>query len=203
MEVTDLLYDHYKETCATMKKSNSERNRLLITLMIVVAALFLFTVSPDNLLNALKDWLKDAHSISIDMEYSIVQSLLWIVLLYFTIRYYQINTSIERQYNYIHKLEDMISSRICVSFDREGKSYLTSYPKLLDFISFLYRAVIPMLYLAVVLFKIGNEIYLYEVSFPLVIDCILALCCTVLTVLYLYFLHRDYLVNKIKAWFCK
>ena len=99
MDKLDLLYDHYKNSYELSKQYQSDRNKLFIILTLIIALHFLFIIEPDSLLHSLYGWLNESFKINIAIEFSIIQSLLWFVLLYFTIRYYQVNTYIERQYN--------------------------------------------------------------------------------------------------------
>ncbi|MGL5435890.1 MAG: hypothetical protein ACRDBO_10900 [Lachnospiraceae bacterium] len=196
MDTLELLYAHYAESYQLSKQTQDERNKLFIILTVIMAIHFLFILDPDSLLLTLSEWLKESHHISITVEFKTLQSLLWFILLYYTIRYYQVNTYIERQYAYIHHLETEISSKAAIPFDRESGNYLKDYPKLLDFVAIIYRVVYPVLYLFVVSVKIGYEIYLYTLSGALALDILLFVCCFALTVLYLTFLHKTYVLNK-------
>ena len=203
MDKLDLLYDHYKNSYELSKQSQSDRNKLFIILTLIIALHFLFIIEPDIVCFSLYGWLNESFKINIAIEFSIIQSLLWFVLLYFTIRYYQVNTYIERQYNYLHKLEESISCLSGYEFNRESFNYLQEYPWLLDFISIIYRVIFPVLYLIVLCVKIGYEIFSSVLSLSLILDIILALCCLVLTLLYLLFLHKNYIAQRIKAWLHK
>lgn len=203
MDTLELLYDHYKESCELSRKSQTERNKLFIILAFIITLQFLFTLDPDSLLQALSNWLAESFNVNITVEFSIIQSLLWFVLLYFTIRYYQVNTYIERQYNFIHELEESISCLSNYKFGRESFNYLSKYPLLLDFISIIYRVIFPALYLIILTIKIVYEIYAHTPCFALILDIVLALCCFVLTILYLSFLHKHYIIQKIKTWLQK
>lgn len=203
MNNLELLYDHYKDSYELSRESQIERNKLFIILTVIIALQFLFIVEPDSLLHTLSNWLNESFKISITVEFNIIQSVLWFILLYFTIRYYQVNTYIERQYRYLHKLEEAISCLTGSEFNREGFNYLEEYPRLLDFISIIYRVLYPLLYLIVLSVKIGFEIYSYVLCPALILDISLALCCFILTFLYLLFLHKEYITKKVKTWLHK
>jgi len=203
MDSTELLYDHYKDSCELSKLSQGERNKLFIILTTIIAAQFILVLEPESLLLIFFEWLKESFHVNVKMEFKIIQSLLWFILLYFTIRYYQVTTYIERQYSYIYKLESMISVKIVTSFNRESGNYLENYPRLLDFISVIYRVLYPILYLVVASIKIGIEICTYTFSASLILDLLLFACCFGLTFLYLVFLHKKYVIakfKKLKAW---
>lgn len=203
MDKLELTYDHFKDSYELSKESQADRNKLFILLALIMAIQYLFIIEPDSLIITLSSWLLESFHINLIMEISVIQSFLWFILLYFTIRYYQVNTYIERQYKYIHKLEKIISIQAGIEFDRESFNYLNGYPKVLDFISIIYRVVFPVLYAIIITIKIIFEILSYAPCLSLLLDIILAVCCFVLTCLYLYFLHKECVLKKIyflKAW---
>lgn len=199
MEHLELLYDHYKETYSLVKARLDERNKLFIYIVILLCVLSLFILNPEGLLATLSEWLDENYHLKINMEVNIIQSLLWFIVLYVTIRYYQANSYIERLYKYIHSLEATISSLTGRPFDRESKSYLEEYPILLDFISIIYRVVFPLIYCFVIMVKLISEIAVKPPKIFLYLDISLAACCLLLTVFYLVFLHKQYVINKFTA----
>jgi len=141
--------------------------------------------------------LKDTYNIDISNQINIIQNLLWFVLLYFTMRYYQSNIYIERQYKYIHKLEEDISKLSGIEFYRESKSYLTYYPLVLDFVHILYTWIFPLLFEVVIIARIIMEYLSYSyIKVSLIIDFAIFLCCFVLTVLYIVAIHRKTPINQ-------
>lgn len=111
-------------------------------------------------------------------------------------RYYQINVYIERQYNYIHSLEEDISREAGIKFDREGGDYLSNYPKMNSFMDILYKWIFPIIYCLIICYKIINEYIVSKFSFLLILNTVLFISCFVLTILYLIFLHGKYSNNE-------
>ena len=74
-------------------------------------------------------------------------------------KHFQIVVLIERQYAYLHKLENELTIHFSsgIPFTREGKSYLTHYPKLSDWADILYVWVFPVLLLFFVSVKAVME----------------------------------------------
>lgn len=189
MDNKELLYDHYKETFSLIKDSIKQRNRLFVWLFSVMAVHFLFAASPESILAIIVGIVQKRCSVDISNQMSIIQSSLWVLLLYLTMRYYQSTVYIERQYRYIHSLEADIAKTAGIKFDREGTNYLLNYPKMNDFIDILYKWFFPLIYAAVICYKIAAE---YNISFSppfSLFNGLVFLACLVLDILYLAFLH--------------
>ena len=184
MKDIDLLYDHYKDSFNLIRKSQAERNRFFIILCILIALLFLFAVDPISTEHTITTSLKEYLKINLNFNNMIIQSLIWIVLLFFEIRYYQTNIYIERQYKYIHSLERRISSLTNISFDRESNNYLGSYPCILNLIDFLYKVVFPILLIVVVIAKIFSEITCIVNTLNFFFNFIISIFIIILTVTY-------------------
>lgn len=189
MDNKGLLYDHYKETFSLIKDSITQRNRLFMWLFSIMAIHFLFAASPESVLAIIVGIAQKRYNVDLSNQMSIIQSFLWVMLLYLTMRYYQSTVYIERQYRYIHSLEAGIANIASIKFDREGTNYLLNYPKMNDFIDFLYKWFFPLLHVAVICYKIVTE---YGRSFsPLfsLFNGLVFCACLLLDILYLTFLH--------------
>lgn len=189
MDNKELLYDHYKETFSLIKASIKQRDRLFVWLFFVMAVHFLFAASPESILAIIVGVVQNQYNVDISNQMSIIQSFLWVMLLYLTMRYYQSTVYIERQYRYIHSIEADIASVVGVKFDREGTNHLLNYPKMNDFIDFFYKWFFPLIYAVVILYKIIAE---YCISFsPLfsLFNGVVFCACFLLNILYLVFLH--------------
>ena len=189
MDKLELLYDHYKETFKTIQDSICLRNKYFVILFLVMSLQFLFSVSPDSISSLIICLFKSKYEYDISGQLSIIQCFIWIILLYYTVRYYQLTVYIERQYNYIHTLESNISGIIETKFDRESTNYLENYPKMNILIDIIYKWIFPLLYSLIILIKIVIEIKSTYLTFSLVLDIIISLCCLFLTILYFIFLH--------------
>ena len=189
MDKIELLYDHYKETFSIIQDTLNQRNRFFIMAFLIMTLQFLFVVSPESIATLITTIIHNAYEIDISGQILVIQSLLWLILLYFTMRYYQSTVHIERQYNYIHTLEATIANSVQISFDRESGNYLKDYPKMNDMIDILYKWVFPIIYCLVICCKIISEYINSKFSLSIIFDSIIFLCCFILTILYLIFLH--------------
>ena len=189
MEKLDLLYDHYKETFCIIQENINQRNRFFIMAFLIMTLQFLFAVSPESIATLITTIVQNEYEIDISGQIAIIQNLLWLVLLYFTMRYYQATVHIERQYNYIHTLESDIANLAKINFDRESGNYLRNYPKMNDMIEILYKWIFPIIYCLVICCKITSEYMNSAFSLSLIFDSVIFISCFILTVLYLIFLH--------------
>lgn len=189
MDKTELLYDHYKETFSIIKENIIQRNRFFVMVFLVMALQFLLAASPESISSLIVNVVQKQYEINIYSQMSIIQSLLWLVLLYLTMRYYQSSVYIEKTYHCIQLIESDIADLVQVKFDREGGNYLSDYPKMSDFIDILHKWVFPIIYCLVICYKMIMEYITSEFSLQLILNTILFVSCFVLTILYLLFLH--------------
>lgn len=196
MDKTELLYDHYKETFSIIKETIIQRNRFFVMVFLVMTLQFLFASSPDSVSYLIIGIVQKQYEIDISNQMSIIQSFLWLILLYLTMRYYQATIHIEKQYNCIYSIESDISNIEHIKFDRESGNYLSNYPKMSDFVDILYKWMFPLIYCLVICYKIGNELVLLKFKLQTIIDLILFISCLWLTVLYFIYLHKPKSNNK-------
>lgn len=189
MENLEIAYDHYKETFTYVKEAEKDRNKIFIIVSLLITALYLFAIEPDSLYQVINDFITEQWQISVNVGFGTVQSLLWVILLFYSIRYFQINTYIERQYTYLHKLESDIANKVDFIFEREGRGYLDKYPLLLDMIYYIYTWAFPVIYILVVCYKIVLE-WVNRFSIGSVLfNTIISGCIILASILYLIMLH--------------
>ena len=92
--------------------------------------------------------IKSYLEITLPFEIHILQTLLWVLVIYVLIRYIQDVLYIERQYGYLEKLEKEID---CILgkrkiFCREGLAYRDEYPMVLNIITLFYKTMMPLLF---------------------------------------------------------
>jgi len=126
----ELLCDHYKDTFTHIKEALKLRDKLFIGVLFLVA-IFLFQLySPKDYGDSISTLISTQLSTKNNIDLEFISTLLWFILLATSIKYYQTVVFIERQYDYIHSLEELISSSFDKkAFTREGGSYLSNYPK--------------------------------------------------------------------------
>src|SRR5947208_15562932 len=103
-----ILHDHYKDTCSVMQAGRTSRDRYLYTILGVLVVVLFDLYSPRAFSTILSDWIRkqSASAQAPDLRY--IQSVIWFVLLGLTVRYCQVSLFIERQYAYLHAVEEQL-----------------------------------------------------------------------------------------------
>lgn len=148
MESIEILYDHYKDTYALSKVAQERRNKSFVCLCILETVAYLWAVDPQKMIVALQSY--EILSGFVNLGHEIIQTFLWMMIVYVLIRYVQDMIYVERQYGYLKKLEIKISSIVADEmFSRESSNYLKEYPKILNLIDLFYKMVMPVLFLVI------------------------------------------------------
>lgn len=190
MDKMELLYDHYKETFSIIKDTIIQRNRFFVMVFLVMTFQFLFASSPDSVSCLITSIIQNQYKIDISNQMAIMESFLWLVLLYLTMRYYQVTIYVEKQYSYIYSIEEELSKITHIKFNRESGNYLLNYPQMNNFVDFLYKRVFPMMYCFIISYKIFSESYGTKITLLLIINIILFISCFILTIFYMKFLKK-------------
>jgi len=129
----ELLLDHYKDTFEHILYHWKVRNRLFIFIIIVIALMGLDLYEPGVLSQYVNAYIAKTLELSVSPEapqntlsfdFNIVGSAAWFILLALVIEYYHKSIHVDRQYNYITKLEEQICAEMKGDFvTREGKAY--------------------------------------------------------------------------------
>lgn len=188
VDKAEMLYDHYKETCMIQREVLATRNKLFAYMSITIIIAFLMAFQPQTVGSLIVKIVNNKFGTDITSQIKVIQSGLWVALLYVTVRYYQSSIYIERTYRYIHNLEERISGLMNDAFDREGKSYLKEYPKCIDLIDVIYKWIFPILFTIVVTCKIIME---HAVSMFFLFDGVIYLILVALTILYESFIIKN------------
>ena len=157
-------------------------------------------IKPEKALEIILNGINNELKVSLSLGSAILQTLLWILIVYVMIRYIQDVLYVERQYKYLSELEYQISTSIrCQNlFSREGENYNKDFPMVLNFIDLFYKMLIPNLFILINIIHIYKEcIIAGKITFPLVCDIILFLSTFIITWFYFFEVH-----SKITE-FCK
>jgi hypothetical protein len=190
------LCSHYKDTYENHLSSIKQRDALFYALLVILALFSLQVTSTELVNSALSGYINKQLEISINKNSNLFGTLLWLLLFGFSSRYYQTVIQIERQYDYIHHLEELISRKYpgTRAFTREGKSYLDEYPLFSNWVWLLYTLAFPLIVLLCIGIRIHGELENYEtLGLSLVPGFVSYLLVGTSTVLYLGKLHSSWL----------
>ena len=189
------IYDHYKDSYCIVSEAVKRRDRLMIYVLIALAFLAFQVVLPNESKIAVNNFLNFKFGFAFEFNLSVIGCLAWFLLLVFALRYFQTAVFVERQYPYIHKIEEEINKEFNNEgmITREGKSYLSDYPWFSNWMWAIYTIVFPFLSLLVITEKILGElknaiINRWSLSFSL--DVVAYIILTVSIILYLLVLHK-------------
>lgn len=96
---------------------------------------FLLLIKPNEALTILLDGINSQWETNISLGLGVLQTLLWIMIIYATIQYIQSVLYVERSYRYQSKLEKELSREIRKAINREGGNYTENYPMVSNFIA--------------------------------------------------------------------
>lgn len=194
--MSDSLYDHYKDTCEIQRAACESRNKFFLVLLVLVFALGAFTFDPQGCEDAARAVLA-GYGFDLSVSGRVVQTLLWVGVLYAYIRYLQLMTTIERDYLYLNKMERGLKEQ-GHPIDREGDSCSIGWPLLSKVIDLLYKCFFVVLFEVVLFTKAIAEGLAFDV-FAL-IDWTVLFLFTLLTVLYwIYLWQVDKVYDKMGA----
>lgn len=110
MDILDVLYDHYKETFSLSKEAQGRRNKSFVILCVLEAVSFLLLIRPEMAFELILKGINKDIETPLQLSNTIIQTLIWLLIVYVMIRYIQDMLYIERQYTYLDKLEKEISN---------------------------------------------------------------------------------------------
>ena len=142
-----LLHDHYKDTFSYIVDRERRRDRLFVLLILVFALLFFEVEYPAAVGETLGTISVLGVDVNIrDLPLAAILDVSWVLGLLVGLKYCQTALSVERQYPYLHRLEEEIGSRLTDPdlFSREGKAYLRAYPSVLNWAWFCYVILFPI-----------------------------------------------------------
>ncbi len=200
MESIEILYDHYKDTYALSKVAQERRNKSFVCLCILETVAYLWAVDPQKMIVALQSY--EILSGFVNLGHEIIQTFLWMMIVYVLIRYVQDMIYVERQYGYLTKLEIKISSIVADEmFSRESSNYLKEYPKILNLIDLFYKMVMPVLFLVLNFVHIIMEWqYDQKNMLSVLCDSFIFTAIFIITWFYFFWIHSkitNYWIEKI------
>lgn len=186
-----ILTAHYKDTFDFLQNKLKQRDRLFVGVLCILILMLFQLYTPQEALKVVSQFISTKLNIKTQIDLLFIQSVIWFGLLAAVLKYFQTVIFIERQYNYIHRLEEQISKEYSGrAFTREGMSYLKNYPIYLSWASFLYTIFFPILLVLIIISKIIYEFRIYSFKSKLylfngVIFCFILIS----TILYVMVLH--------------
>lgn len=186
------LCSHYKDSCDIHLTTVKQRDTLFY-LLLAILSLFVIHSSYTVFFNTVAaEIFKKQTDIDLKEKVDLISTFLWAFIFGVSSKYYQVVGIIERQYDYLHALEEQLEKfyKNTPVFSREGKFYLNKYPVFSNWMWFLYTVAFPLLILSTILFKAYTEISLAEsLNVKIIINISLGVLVCITTILYLVKIH--------------
>ncbi len=156
----DVLHDHYKDSFSHIREREKQRDRLFLVLIGLFALLSLQILYPADFGGALGPLKVSGAEVDLGaLPLPALLSASWVFTFAIALRYCQVSINVERQYPYLHALEEKISAAIGDRdlYQREGQAYLQNYPLFSDWAWFCYVFLFPAIVaLATLALSIGE-----------------------------------------------
>ncbi|MEM9723233.1 MAG: hypothetical protein AAGA10_28450 [Bacteroidota bacterium] len=160
----DILAEHYQKTFELTLKFWESRNRTFLLLLFVIGLGTLLTFKANQADSLLIDFIagflkiEDSNRINelrLTFPYSLMQSILLVVIFYLMVQLFHRTNSINRNYDYLGKMEKEIRLELwgkpcldTISFTRESEHYIKSQQPLKKFIKYSYTGILGLLLVA-------------------------------------------------------
>lgn len=187
MDSLELLYDHYKDTFELLTERLKQRDKKFVFSFIISSVLVLLTFNPDEYQCIIVGYVSKQYSVDLTNQFAVLQTFLWVALLYETLRYSQAVVNIERTYVYLDSVEKRISELSSEKFDREVRDYAVNFRLASKYANFIYKYIFPVFSIVVALLKIISEFKNTSAWYFMVIDLILCIAYIVLWVFHSIF----------------
>lgn len=179
-------YDHYKETFGYLREYIKTRDRYFFYAVLALSLQAFTLSSPEESMKTASSFMRETFGFELLIGQQFAASILWFVLLAAALKYFQTTMLIERQYQYVHRIEKRLRRMMGNDLiSREGASYLTNYPLFSDWAHILYCWVFPLLLIGIAVSKIVCE-WLNGIGWLVFLDSVIFVILCVTTGLYLY-----------------
>lgn len=184
------LLDHYKDSFKYLSGYLKTRERLFLVVLIVIVGMFLDITAVVDSSSIVSQLAEKTIGLKVTLAPKIVASMFWFVLLSTVVRYFQTTILVERQYPYIHQLENEICRIAGDSFHREGRAYLENYPFFSKWTWSLYTIIFPAVLSLAVIVKAYNEFQILDkLAANFYLNCVFFLMLLISIVLYMMQIH--------------
>lgn len=157
MTSEESFYDHYKDTFDILKAYLSKRDHYTILLLVMIVVSCIKITNP-HLFNEYLSKFIDTQISGLTIAWSYVSVFFSYLFLWIVMQYYQYCITIEKTYDYLHKIEDNLSSQGSFKVCREGYNYLKCYPWFKWVTHRIYVLFIPLLVSFLAIVNIVEEV---------------------------------------------
>ncbi len=193
----EILSDHYNITFELLRKDSTRRDRLFLYLLILISVILFHMIAPDLVTELFTSFVEDQAGIedtkaaAIAIDVSFIGAILWFGLLSLAHTYFQTVLHVERQYHYIHILEDQLSSYFGnQAFIREGRHYRSQRRKFSSWTKLIFWILFPALLTVVIGYRVYALLTFSAEAIYLVANVLVTVSLLISLVLYLLALYK-------------
>jgi len=174
-----------------------KRERITWILLGLLIIYFFVEFNSTQSITVANKLVKDKIGDSIVINYSLLVTAILLAILIATMKYFQICLYIEKQYHYIHSIEEKLNT---ISADalitREGYSYLKEYPLLPALIYRIYNLFLPL----GIIISMHIKVYFLCISQASMVKWLnIAIGITIITITWLYLLFAYSYVERVNS----
>jgi hypothetical protein len=147
-----ILYNHYSDSFSHIRDRERQRDRSFLIVIALLGVQVTLAEFPQQAVDVVQAMMSK-RTLGIALPLTAVISTVWCFLFILTLRYFQVSTTIEKQYEYLHNLENRISALvgddefIC----REGRQYNNRYPAFSQWAWYCYVLYLPFIFASIVI----------------------------------------------------
>ncbi len=143
----EILHDHYKETFVLIRDREKQRDRSFLFLILLYALLVFEIDYPASFRGSLGTVTIIGGQLQVGrLPLAGLLNVTWVLVLAVALTHCRMAINTERQYAYLHRLEEWLSVKLQVPdlYQREGRAYLNGYPALLNWTWVCYIIIFPV-----------------------------------------------------------
>lgn len=148
---SDLLLKHHIDTLNRLTQHIRSREKFFIWSLILLTVMLMDLLLRNNYAESLINIaINKQYSLNINNPNVLKEAVIWL-LAYTSLRYFQINIYIERQYGYLSMVETYLSEMLGLNLKRESQDYLAGYPMFSDWADLVYKIIFPIFFVILLL----------------------------------------------------
>ncbi|MBF0181504.1 MAG: hypothetical protein HQM03_15890 [Magnetococcales bacterium] len=147
-----ILYNHYSGSFDHIRDRERERDRSFLIVIAFLGLQVALAEFPQQAVDVVQAMVSK-RTTGIALPLPAVVSTVWCFLFILTLRYFQVSTTIERQYEYLHDLENRLSALAGDDefIRREGHKYNERYPAFSKWAWRCYVLYLPIVFASIVI----------------------------------------------------
>lgn len=184
-----VLHDHHRDSFSRIRKRETLRDRLFLVLVGLFALLTIQIQYPVDFNNTVETINPFGVEINVDsLPFAAFLSATWIFTAATALRYLTTSTNIERQYDYLHKLEKKISPEFGGDiYRRESREYESQYPALQWIAWRSYTVLFPVIAALATAFLLQEELRnLDYFTLNKILDSVIGIYLVILVLTYVF-----------------